>query len=664
MALGLTRKETVERIEDSDKTTSEPLRRRRGFAKERRGRVQCNMLLRVSEEFEFDSHELDNVQDNGEYRYYLARIRERYEDCTNDLSSERLGYSVCDDRGQFAITTTGGAPYYGLTSPFGIAATTDFVYTYARDGERMLRYDLAKGTMRIYFADTSKIKIADRYGIAALDDGTVYITCGSPSTNDDDDKPQCGLLKYDPVKDEVLTVIREVGSTPTDLVIIDGLIYIADIDGGIYRYDPDTETLDQLTSGHKPFRFAITESYLWVLLEESSLHRCTIATNRTLNCEDVSVAVADAGDIAGRVNDAGVLIFTEDQSSIIVYDAATDSLTTVATGSKLSTSSGPANGREVFAVATGNTVYYVHAAEETSLGRLEVSRDIHTAALDDADKQILGDYAVMATWFTCNELILPAREVPLTFADMLDMTEERSCDRGGVGFQVTYSLTFFNVTDATQYAHAAAQRDCATLDVPDKICGAVKDNPPYLCEYDKKDAMLDVLGNSIANTELVFIVLILVTAALLTCIGSAGIFQQHTPGILVSKTTTGKRRPLSYASGDGIPSPPESIVVVEDTKAMALRLADLEEEIRQLRQQQQPQRKFSTATDMTQTTQFFENHRVMQTKSNISSALTLDDDHRHFDEEGGDLVYPADDDELPDELPFTEGVVEPLERYL
>lgn len=499
LVFGYERRYVVERIRDKDETTNSPLERREGmkmFTTEYEGRQKCEMLLRLSDEFAFETEDLDLVEDRATYTYYLVRARSTHDRCKRDLKRD-----PCDDA---SIDVSGPVAYTGLKEPRGLAVGNGSLVTYARDSETMVQYSLENGEFSTLFE--GELKAADYYGITVLDDGMIYVTCASDAA----DTPQCGLVRYN--GDEAKSAFDSVGARPTDLAHRGNVVYIADKGAGqILEYEHRGDVTDEIDpivaydGFDEPSRLAVSDSYLWVL-DGTKLHRCDVT------CELITdMLEASANEIAAK-DDYSVFVFDSHFNNLKTVNASSGSIDEIAAGPGLAVTGGTVDFYSAALHDGDGFVYYVTGNEDSSLNRIGV--------VDDDSGAAVASYAVSATWFVCEGRAID--DPPTTFADMLDYADGKCTSRGGYGYQAMYDLDFFDESRARAYATAAAQSDCEALDVVAAMCDAIDNQPPYLCKYKTKDALFDVFSTAIANTELLFLAAVFLAAVFLTCRSSRG----------------------------------------------------------------------------------------------------------------------------------------------
>uniref|UniRef100_A0A6S8C7R7 Uncharacterized protein n=1 Tax=Aureoumbra lagunensis TaxID=44058 RepID=A0A6S8C7R7_9STRA len=516
------------------------------FIKSKEGRRKCDMLLRLNVEAEFESSALSKLDDSNRasYNYYLARVKERESQCISDLDTKRLGFDICqDDVGQWAVRPGTSSAYEGFDDFSGLAAssTDRSLFTYSRESESLVKYQITTGQFSTLFSDPNKVPIADYYGITLIDDDTtLYLTCSSPKSllddeieDIDDEKPVCGLLRYTINDDFLERPFKEFGISPISLCNYNNTIYIADPDAQtVWTYkhpekkiSKEDEVLPKPWLNvsnsriRRPVSISASESYIWILdLESPILYRCTpdITNPECIRLE--TALFEDSSEIAARPNDAGVFVFDTESIKLHIVDNPEGNLVTLAEGPKVATASGSAISK-FSAHVFDNILYFITDADDGSIWRLDNVHQFETPDidLDTISTDQLITYNIITTWMACDDNLVESRLVPQTYADMIDYAKSY-CLRAGLSFQAIFSLNFFNLTQAISYAASASKQGCASLKTQQTLCDAVANNPPYLCEHNSKPPLFDVLANAFANTELLFIAIIFFSAAALTCI--------------------------------------------------------------------------------------------------------------------------------------------------
>jgi hypothetical protein len=116
-----------------------------------------------------------------------------------------------------------------------------------------------------------------------------------------------------------------------------------------------------------------------------------------------------------------------------------------------------------------------------------------------------------AGWFTCGAEVLNATD----YTPGIREEYPYQCLKNGVVGQVVYNDDyFFTPTDASTYALSKATGHCRNLYAP--IAGTISDLPPYSCTRTTHPGFFVCLATAVANTQLLFQILVFFSAILLT----------------------------------------------------------------------------------------------------------------------------------------------------
>jgi hypothetical protein len=116
-----------------------------------------------------------------------------------------------------------------------------------------------------------------------------------------------------------------------------------------------------------------------------------------------------------------------------------------------------------------------------------------------------------AGWFTCGAEVLNATD----YTPGVREEYPYQCQKNGVVGQVLYTHEyFFTPTDTASYALAKAAGHCNSLYAP--IAETISDLPPYSCTRTTHPGFFVCLATAVANTQLLFQILVFFTAMLLT----------------------------------------------------------------------------------------------------------------------------------------------------
>lgn len=116
-----------------------------------------------------------------------------------------------------------------------------------------------------------------------------------------------------------------------------------------------------------------------------------------------------------------------------------------------------------------------------------------------------------AGWFICGAEVLNATD----YTPGVREEYPYQCIKNGVVGQVLYNEDyFFTPTDTASYAKSMATGHCTTLYEP--IAGTISDLPPYSCTRTTHPGFFVCLATAVANTQLLFQIIVFFSAMLLT----------------------------------------------------------------------------------------------------------------------------------------------------
>jgi hypothetical protein len=169
----------------------------------------------------------------------------------------------------------------------------------------------------------------------------------------------------------------------------------------------------------------------------------------------------------------------------------------------ISTTSAPSG----FAVtATGARAIIANAEHSPDF----VYNPINTS-LTQTSERVLAQSGFSVGYFTCGNKVLNSSQ--FTAAD--DASYSIVCKENGVIGQAVFESTFvFTTTDAENYAYLHGPSHCA--DLTDPIAETIADLPPYSCSRTIHPSFLACFATAAANTQLLFQVLVFVSALALS----------------------------------------------------------------------------------------------------------------------------------------------------
>jgi hypothetical protein len=141
----------------------------------------------------------------------------------------------------------------------------------------------------------------------------------------------------------------------------------------------------------------------------------------------------------------------------------------------------------------------------------------NTAAWDDyVDTQLVYARQGFAVgYFTCGDKVLNSTQ----FQTYDDTAYTTVCAENGVVAQVTFVNSYtFTTTDVETYAYLHGPSHCAAL--TDPISLTIADLPPYSCSRTIHPSFLACFATAAANTQLLFQVLVFVSALALSKLAS------------------------------------------------------------------------------------------------------------------------------------------------